>query len=46
MKEEIKECKATLKELGVKMADVRKITIKWEKVFSDKAFPKIEIELK
>lgn len=40
----MEEVKQILKTIDY--SKVKKITVQWEKIFSDKAFPKIEIELK
>ena len=45
MKEEIDMVKVAIKELGVPVDRIKSIDIHWEKVFENKAFPRIHIEL-
>ena len=46
MNEEIKNIKKVIKELKIDVKDIKSIEIKWERIFKDKAFPKIKIEFK
>lgn len=46
MNEEIKNIKKVIKELKIDVKDVKLIEVKWEHIFSDKAFPRIRIEFK
>ena len=45
MKNEIDIIKKALKELNIPVDRIKSITLYWEKVFEDKAFPRINIEL-
>jgi len=45
MKQEIADIKKVLEELNISVEKIKSITIKWEKIFPNKAFPRIKIKL-
>jgi hypothetical protein len=46
MMEDIKDVNRVLKELGVDIADVKSITLRYERIFESKAYPVFKLKLR